>query len=108
MIIKNMLDNIKVKEEELNEYISNKDENMILKITEQINQLEEKIKEYKENLESINVKLNNIVVDSKYTSVEITDNVNQNVSIKYEGLVKRKEEKYLGKTGIVYLFNRTR
>jgi 16S rRNA G527 N7-methylase RsmG len=50
MIIKNMLDNIKVKEEELNEYISNKDENMILKITEQIKQLEEKIKEYNENL----------------------------------------------------------
>lgn len=96
MIIKNMLDNIKVKEEELNEYISNKDENMILKITEQIKQLEEKIKEYNENLKSINVKLNNIVVDSKYTSVEITDNVNQNVSIKYEGLVKRKEEKISG------------
>ena len=96
MIIKNMVDNIKVKEDELKEYISTENDNMILKITEQIKQLEEKIKEYEENLKSINIKLNNIVIDSKYTSVELTDNFNQNIPIKYEGVVKKTEEKISG------------
>ena len=96
MIIKNMLDNIKIKEEELNEFISTKNENMILKIKEQIIQLEEKINEYEENLKSVNIKLNNIVIDSKYTSVEVSDNFNQNIPIKYEGVVKRTEEKISG------------
>lgn len=96
MIIKNMIDNIKVKEDELKEYISNENENMILKITEQIKQLENKIKEYEDNLKSVNLKLNNIVIDSKYESIEITDNFNQNIPIKYEGIVKRTEENVPG------------
>ena len=98
MIIKNMTDNIKVKENELIEYISNENENesIILKIKEQIKQLEEKIKEYEENLKSVNIKLNNIVIDSKYESTEITDNFNQNIPIKFEGIVKRTEENISG------------
>lgn len=96
MIIKNMTDNIKVKDDELKEYLSKNDDNMISQTQEQIKNLEEKVKEYSEKLEAINVKLKNTVIDSKYETKEIVDDFSQNVPIKYEGTIKRTEEKVSG------------
>ena len=96
MVIKNMLDNIKVKKDELKEYVSNNDEKMISRINEQIKSLEEKMKEYEEKLVSVNNKIKNVVIDSKYESVESSDNFNQNMAVKFEGSVKRADEKVNG------------
>jgi hypothetical protein len=96
MVITNMQDNIKVKQDELKEYLSKNDEKMILRTQDQIKTLEEKIKEYNEKLEDVTMKLKNTVIDSKYESVDNTDNFTQNVPIKYEGKIKRTEEKISG------------
>ena len=96
MVIKNMADNIKIKNEELLEYLSKNDDKMISKTQEQIKNLEEKDKEYNEKLEAINLKLKNTVIDSKYESTENIDDFTQNVPIKYEGSIKRTEEKIQG------------
>lgn len=96
MIMKNMGDNIKIKEDELTEYLSKNDDKMIQKTQEQIKNLEEKVNEYNEKLEAINLKLKNTVIDSKYESIDCVDNFNQNIPIKYEGSIKRTDEKIQG------------
>lgn len=91
MIIKNITDNISVKKEELKEYVEKDDQIMVKKINGQIDTMVEKISDYQTKLDQINDKLKDIVIDNKYESIETTEN--QNKPIKYEGKVKRTEEK---------------
>lgn len=90
LIIQNINDNIKVKQTELSE---TKDEENINKINDQIKILIEKIEDYNNKLLIVNEKLSNIEIDTKYEASIIDDNFTQNVPIKYNGKVKRTDEK---------------
>ena len=93
MIINNVNDNIKIKQDELKEHEDKNDEKMVKKINEQLKSLMEKLKEYKEKLEVVENKLNNVIIDSKYEASIVSDDFNQNIPVKFTGTVKRTDEK---------------
>lgn len=92
MIINNVNDNLKIKQDELKEHEEKNDEKMIKKVNEQIKTLQDKLKEYQEKLEVVENKISNVVIDSKYEAT-VDENFNQNVPVKFTGTVKRTDEK---------------
>ncbi len=92
MIINNVNDNLKTKQEELKEYEEKNDEKMIKKVNEQMKALQDKLKEYQEKLEVVENKINNVIIDSKYEATT-DENFNQNVPVQFTGTVKRTDER---------------
>lgn len=99
LVIQNMNENIDIKMNELKELEEDTEESkeeMIRKVKNQLKSLEEKAEEYKVKLEDVNGKLDNIKIDSKFEANQVPENFNQNVPVKFEGLVKRTEERVSG------------
>ena len=92
MIINNLNDNIQIKQNEMKDYEQNNNVELATKTNNQINELLKKLKEYKELLEEVDNKINNMEIDTKYENNKLPENFNQNVPLILKGTSKRQDE----------------
>jgi hypothetical protein len=92
MIINNLNDNIQIKQNEMKDYEQNNNIESATKTNNQINELMKKVKEYKESLEEVDNKINNMEIDTKYENSKVPENFNQNVPLELKGTSKRQDE----------------
>ena len=92
MIKNNLNDNIQIKQNEMKDYEQNNNVELATKTNNQINELLKKLKEYKELLEEVDNKINNMEIDTKYENNKLPENFNQNVPLILKGTSKRQDE----------------